>query len=314
MDIEAVTNNLKLNVAEFLFGRRWSFPPELRRANKLSEAISCIQERWPDACYSASDPERPVFIFSAGWRSGSTLVQRLIFSSREVAIWGEPLGDAAVVARLAHSLGYITGQWPSESFFAREINQIELSNKWVANLAPEIRYLRSAHRAFFLNWCKQPVQERFGLERWGLKEVRLTIDHARYFKWLFPNARFLFVYRHPAHAFRSWRGNKWRSPWPGYNPKSAVAFARHWRLLMEGFLAGADEVDGMLIKFEDLVAGKVDLKELARFLEVKGFDETVLQRKINDPQVIVKKGQISGIDRKLLSWLCGDLMRKLDYL
>ena len=312
-DLGAISDNLKQNLTEFFFARRWSFPPELKRARKISEAISHIRRRWPEACGITDDSERPVFIFSAGWRSGSTLVQRLVFSSREVAVWGEPLGDAALIGRLAHSLGYITSRWPPETFFACEEENVDFSNKWVANLTPEIRHLYSAHRAFFLQWCKVPVQERFGLDRWGLKEVRLTIDHARYLKWLFPHARFLFVYRNPCDAFRSWKNNKWRSAWPGYNTRSATAFARHWRLLLGGYLSGYDDVGGMLVKFEDLVSGQVDLQKIICHIGVGGFDKTVLQMKINTPTVTVKRPDITWLDRTIILNLCGGLMREVGY-
>lgn len=33
--------------------------------------------------------EKPVFIFSSSWRSGSTLLQRYITASGEVLVWGE---------------------------------------------------------------------------------------------------------------------------------------------------------------------------------------------------------------------------------
>lgn len=313
-DFAAISANVRHNFKEFFLARRWSFPPELRRAEKIGWAISHISSRWPDSCVIVNDTERPVFIFSAGWRSGSTLVQRLVLSSREIAVWGEPLGDAAVIGRLAYSLGFLTSKWPPESFFVREGSGGDLSKRWIANLTPEIRHFHSAHRVFFLHWCKIPAQERFSLDRWGVKEVRLTIDHARYLKWLFPNARFLFVYRHPYDAFRSWKGNKWRSPWPGYHPRSAVAFARHWRLLLGGYLSGCEEVDGMLVKLEELVSGQLELSKMADHIRVSGFDQSLLQRKVNAPTGNVEKPEISQLDRMAIRAVCGQLMRKVGYV
>lgn len=314
MDWISISRNLKQDFAEFFHGRRWSFPPELRRARKISEALEHIRQRWPEAADIYEDSEKPVFIFSAGWRSGSTLIQRLLLSSGEIVVWGEPLGDAALIPRLSYSLSFITEKWPPETFFCQDVAYQDLQKKWVANFTPEICYLRLAHRYFFLKWFKTPAQERFGLNRWGIKEVRLTIDHARYLKWLFPQARFIFVFRHPCHAFRSWRGNKWRSQWPGYYPYSATAFAHHWRLLMEGFLSGASEVDGILVKFEDLVSGKIELEKIAHHVGVSQFDESVLQQKINSPREIVKRPKISLLDRTIISFICRSLMQKVGYI
>ena len=314
MDIPAIKKNIYYSTKEFVTRRRFFFPPELKNADKITCSLKQIQKRWPDASSTAGDMEMPVFIFSAGWRSGSTLVQRLVCSSGEVFIWGEPLGDAAFIARLAHCLGFITSEWPPETFLARSGTVDNVSNKWIANLTPPIPYLQKAHRKFFLQWCQVPAQEQFNITRWGIKEVRLTIDHARYFKWLFPNARFIFVFRHPYHAFRSWKGNTWRSPWPGYYSYSATAFARHWHLLLQGYLSGYSEVDGFLVKFEDLISGRLNLTDLATHIKVKEFDKTVLNRKINAPGKTIKKPEITFLEKIIINMLCGRLMRQVGYL
>ena len=41
--------------------------------------------------------EQPVFIFSAGWRSGSTLLQRMIMEfNKNIIIWGEPFDHSNI--------------------------------------------------------------------------------------------------------------------------------------------------------------------------------------------------------------------------
>ena len=311
-DFKAIRKNLRMNIIEFLYGRRLSFPPELKNAYKISEAITNIEQRWQ--LPSKEDNQIPIFIFSAGWRSGSTLLQRLVFSSGEITIWGEPLGDAAFVARLAHCLGFITINWPPETFFMRNAMNTDIANQWIANLAPPISYLKKAHKAFFLQWFQIPAQEQFNTSRWGIKEVRLTIDHARYLKWLFPDARFLFIFRNPYDAFRSWKGNRWRSPWPGYYPYSALAFARHWDLLLQGYIAGCKDVDGMLVKFEDLISGKLNLNKIANHIKVKSIDSSVLNKKIASPAKTTSKPPISLLDKIIITAICRSLMLQVGYL
>lgn len=303
------------DICEMIVRRRFTLPPELRHTSKLSDALQQIDKRWPQCGVPTDDPERPIFIFSAGWRSGSTLMQRLVVSSGEVAIWGEPLADAAMIPRLGHSISTITGNWPSDTFFSLVGDLSELSGRWIANLTPEIRFLRSALKAMVQEWLGTPAKEKFSVERWGLKETRLTIDHARYLKWLFPNARFIFIYRNPFHAYRSWKGNRWRSSWPGYYTKSPVAFARHWSFLLKGFLDGYREVDGMIVKFEDLIEGKVNLCEIANHLEVKDIDSGILNKKVGGPgaEVTKEKKRISPYDRMVLLLICNSLLKKLGY-
>ena len=61
---------------------------ELYQRPKLAEGIKVFQDRWPDVASSSEDA--PIFILSAGWRSGSTLLQRML--TPECLIWGNPTG------------------------------------------------------------------------------------------------------------------------------------------------------------------------------------------------------------------------------
>lgn len=301
---------------EFLVRRHITLPPEIRYSDRLTSALTAITTRWPEEpAERAPDIEKPIFIFSAGWRSGSTLLQRLVMSRSQAIVWGEPLGDTATLPRLAHSLEIIGHDWPPQHFFPGNIPASALAGEWIANLTPDISRLRAAHRSFFLTWLRDAAANNYGITRWGLKEVRLTMDHARYLHWLFPDAKFLFIYRNPLDAFKSWKGNRWRSPWPGYYRNSALAFARHWSRLVSGFLAGHGEVGGMLIRYEDLADGLVDLDRLAVYLEFDSLDPAPLARKIGTPtdKPQPHRRRLSVIDRLIVSMICGPLMKRLDY-
>ena len=290
-------------------------PPELANAESVSRALNCIVERWPMTTSQSTDAIKPVFILSAGWRSGSTLLQRLVVSSREVAIWGEPIGEAAVILRLACMLTAFTKEWPPKAFHELDADLTDIASSWIANLTPKMDSFRLAHRNFFHNWLGRPANTIFGVDRWGLKEVRLTIDHARYLKWLFPDARFLFIYRNPYEAYRSWKGNGWYSPWTRYNTRSPIAFTRHWKLLLKGFFDGYMDVDGMVIKFEDLVGGKASLAAIAEHIGVEGLDGGILEQKVPAP-----KGKrtrhyetVTAIDRMAIALTAGSLMKRAGY-
>ena len=50
------------------------------------------------------DATSPIFLFSAGWRSGSTLLQRLVMSDKQVLIWGEPYDECGPVQAMAQTM------------------------------------------------------------------------------------------------------------------------------------------------------------------------------------------------------------------
>ncbi len=128
---------------------------------------------------------QPIFILSAGWRSGSTLLQRLIGSSEDIFIWGEPLDKSNVVTQLADSLRPVCKEWPPENYFYTKKHIDDLSNSWVANLSPHIPEFIEAHRAFFIKLFAEPVLSQ-KITRWGIKEVRFGLSEALYLKILFP--------------------------------------------------------------------------------------------------------------------------------
>ena len=243
------------------------------------------------------------------------MLQRLVISSGEIVIWGEPLGDAAFIPRMGRSFSAISSTWPVDDYFFDNSDVKNLNNQWVANLTPEIRYLKDSNRLMIREWLGKSAKEKFGINRWGFKEVRLSIDHAKYLKWLFPNARFLFIYRNPIDAYKSWKGNRWRSIWPGYYSRSPLAFARHWKVLIKGFLEGYEEVDGYMVKFEDLISSKTEIQKIADHIGVKSLDSSVLEKRIGAPKSIKsrKKKKLILYDRMMISIICNNFMQKLGY-
>lgn len=247
--------------------------PEISGSAAITQALRALRVRWPEP--PGTDDEAPVFVLSAGWGSGSTLLQRLIMSDERTLLWGEPLDHAVPVMRMAQMLAPIQDRWPRDSYFASLDAPGSLKNQWVANLTPPIAELRSAHRAFLQTWLGRIARES-GRERWGLKEVRLTADHARYLSWLFPRARFVFLFRDVIKSWASCRHVKWYSVWPEYRVASPGSFAHHWRHLVQGFREAQAELGAQLVRYEDLVSNQVDLEALATYLGTSRLDPAVL--------------------------------------
>ncbi len=111
---------------------------------------------------------------------------------------------------------------------------------------------------------------RAGVPRWGIKEVRLGIEHGFYLRWLYPKARFLVLYRNPLDAYRSYSqyGRSWYDTFPDKPVFTPTAFGPHWRRLMEGFLRDAGKLDALLVRYEDLVGERPPLDEIDAHLGI----------------------------------------------
>lgn len=259
--------------------RRW-YDHKRNHAPTIPQAIDTISSRW--SIQIESDVENPIFILASGWRSGSTLLQRIVNSDKSIMLWGEPFPDSNLVQNMADSLRPFQAHYPPDYNFLQSENFAEndtpLSRRWTANLYPNFEVFYHAHRDFFIRLYGTPARQQ-QCDRWGFKEVRLTIDHALYLKWLFPKAKFLFLYRNPYNAYRSCYN--WRNlytHWPDEEVCSPEQFGRCWVNQVTGFLNGYQNVDGYLIKYEKLCSKKEPISNISSYLNADLKDDILESR------------------------------------
>ncbi|MFP5380861.1 MAG: sulfotransferase family protein [Gammaproteobacteria bacterium] len=259
------------------------------------------------------DATSPIFLLSAGWRSGSTLMQRLIMSDKRVLIWGEPYDECGPIQAMAGTLKAFRPNWPPAEYYYDGTPPAQLTGSWVANLFPAARSLWQAHRQFHDALFAAPATEA-GATRWGLKEVRLGIEHARYLKWLYPNARIVLLYRNPLEAYRSYcrYGRSWYDTFPDKPVFTPTAFGSHWRKLMEGYLAGAESIGALLVRYEDLVGANPPLAEIDAYLGIQ-TDHGVLTKKVGSSERSGSKVQVNALERWLLRRAVSPVAQELGY-
>ena len=278
----------------------------------IGQAIATLQARWPELAREAPADE-PIFLLAAAWRSGSTLLQRVVMSDPQVLMWGEPYANCDYLGTLAASLRIFRPEYPVPEWFVEggmASGRNDLSEQWIANLYPEPRDLVAGHRAMLRQLYAEPAT-RYGYRRWGLKEVRYGIEHARYLRFLFPRAKFLFLYRSPYNSWRTYRiWRNWYYRWPDQPIYTAQAFGALWRDLVEGYLAGAEEVGARVVKYEDLAAGKTDLTALGEYLGLTLRPE-VLEQRVDGRGV--KPDPVPAAEVRLLRAAVGPVSSRLGY-
>jgi hypothetical protein len=223
----------------------------VRAASSLPDRLRDVDARWPDGDDEPLACEDPIFILSAGWRSGSTLLQRMILADGRVMVWGEPFAHAHPIQRMSAMWRAFTAEWPNLRHTMPPAGE-PLHQSWVANLSPPVRELRAGQRRFLDRVFGEPAR-RMGRAAWGIKEVRWDTQHAVWLRWLFPQARFLFLVRHPHDAYLSYKPRgPWFFRWPEMPVQGASAFANVWSHLAADFHRHHCDVGGLLVRYEDL--------------------------------------------------------------
>lgn len=253
----------------------------------------------------ASD-EQPVFVLAAGWRTGSTLLQRLVASSEEVMMWGEPYGRAGLIpamTRSAMALRPATAHaegWPQAGCFPSEHGPV--SNGWIANQYPPPAAFKAGFHAQLDALLAQPAKNR-GFARWGLKEVRLHGMDAQFLNWMYPQARFLFHIRNPWDAWASAKGTCWWLRWPDQKIETAGEFANHWKRLVQSYLEWPAN-NGMLVRYEDLVQPSFDLDQIREHCDLAAIHDvrdTVIRGMARPPM------PLTNFEVAQISRVCGEL-------
>jgi hypothetical protein len=204
------------------------------------------------------DEPGPVFLLATGWRTGSTLLQRVLMTDRRLILWGEPLGRFGLLTRLSEAVCGMQQGWPPPDYWVERRPPGDLTTSWIANLFPPADDFRASLRALFERWLGDPARTR-GYARWGFKEVRLGAAEATLLRWLYPSAQFVVSSRNPIDAYRSLKGSAsdWSlyARWPDRKVDCVVSFARHWDSIASSWGNAPPELAPFVVRYEEVGAG-----------------------------------------------------------
>jgi len=197
--------------------------------------------------------------------------------------------------------------WKSQA----DPNSAALATSWIANLYPSTSDFGAALRGFFDQWLAKPARER-GFLRWGLKEVRLGATEAILLHWLYPDAKFVIIYRHPYDSYRSLADSHWAIyyRYPDQPIDSAASFAHLWNRLAMSWSELPGGFPCLQIKYEDLVSGKVDFRALESWLGIELKENVALSASVGGT---AKRSGLTWYERWIIAREAEEGMHALGY-
>jgi hypothetical protein len=282
----------------------------------VRRSLQFVSATWPDM---PTTEDAPVFVFST-FRSGSTLLQRLINSAPSVGMFGEAFEHMQLLNRMAaqwkgfSQLDALNSRYLPAGYqhMPREAIQQFLTTEFVATLSPGVDQLKRAHYAFFDNLFATAVRA-VGKTHWGLKLVRSSATVAVYLRWLYPRAKLIFLCRDPVEAWRSYKalltGSSaagWYFCVPDHTIENAYQFGLVYRWIIGGLAEVAPALDALIVRYEDLVRGDSS-QAIDGYLGLN-LDWTLLQLKRH---ASMDKQETSDDERKIIERLCGHVVAQL---
>lgn len=253
------------------------------------------------------------FVFGATGRSGTTLLQRLLNSSKQIMVFGE---DVYLARQLPEALFNLVHNFVAvgEGALADRRKFISGEDFWTPRLYPDLhKYFEHSLRSFYstVGFVAQAAVAQQGVKKWGVKLP--DPSGMRTLMSLLPEARFIFVYRDLFDVARSYKARGWTA-----ELVKMKNVGETWRTNLENNLP-IQSNSVLKIKYEDLIANQnFWIKRLEEFAGVTSIKPSVFGRKINVFDNVQKNGyippeELTRQEVDVLEEAGGWLIRELGY-
>jgi hypothetical protein len=222
----------------------------------------------------------PLIVTSPTARSGTTLVQRLLCSSRRAVIYGELCAQDLEFFLNLYSIKTQEYNY-NRAILERGLHQVLAGDvdDWIPDLMPDVDgYLRAmGHSAFAgIEYCRD-YAHRSARPVWGLKHPGWKPAFIQLLRAFMPHARFIAILRDLEPTVRSAKAKSMLN-----SITDTQQFCRTWAEGMEYWCGLRDDSKALVLSYEELItAPEVELGRLAEFSGLNDIRSEVLQHKIN---------------------------------
>lgn len=187
----------------------------------------------------------PIFLLCNSARSGSTWMARLLTSTKDVIIWGEP--NIFTVRR-----DYLISQpWSSEEKTSSSTDlhafREQKEKMWNAKLLPLSSDLDNGW-FYLMQTTFGNAAAREGYKNWGIKEIYWTINDVEFIKRFWPEAKIIYLIRNFTDCYKSACGSGWLNASMGI-----VEFIEKWIACSRCVVNVKRGKNELLVKYEDAV-------------------------------------------------------------
>jgi len=208
--------------------------------------------------------DSPIFIFMSSPRSGSTWLQRMLTSTKEVLIWGEH----NLFSRL-----WIHDDYPGDDVWTDDLIESNTSNSnnlhrfrtfgpnmWMALMLPFKSDLDKATKAF-MDVAFASAAKREGYDRWGFKVSGWDRKFIKFLQRHYPSSRMIFITRKFLHCYQS--------NFNAVNTDGKKEFIKNWIYKNNLILRICKKQrNAKLVRYEDLLQ---DENEISRLIQWCGI-------------------------------------------
>jgi hypothetical protein len=231
----------------------------------------------------------PVIVTSPTTRCGTTLVQRLLNSSKDAFIYGEEIGHE--IQLLANWLGRMVRFTDLSGAALNADFQRALSgdqSSWRPGLTPPPEVLLKAWGETFYQLPAHLAEysRSVGRTAWGFKYPGLAPDMIEQLLVLMPRAKIVYIFRNAADALRSAKARKFVR-----SSEEVAQFCALWATNLRGMASLSEEQRILFLKYEDLIHEPGDhTAALELFTGTSGADLGVFDQRINTFEGVAAEG------------------------
>lgn len=259
-----------------------------------------------------------IFIFSSGLRCGSTLLQRLLNSHKDIFIWGESQGYLCHLLNVSLPYSILVEKFRDQFLDYQKSGY----NIWSANVSPSKSEVLDSLK-FYINKLYGSYPISIDKNIWGLKETGGNYSYYKNLSYLFDDVKILHLTRNfldQLLSFKMWETN---TNWWNRGHTKNVLF--QWKDVNSSFLNNKlDSSSYFFIRYEDMVKDtNLFVNKLSEYLGLKAidFDFNVFKDIIFDRSYYVNQNRIklkySDMDDELIELFLEEdvleIMNKYNY-